>query len=345
MLQQIECIGAPRDLGLAQGRACRDAVRDHVARSGATLRRPRPLLAGLAALAPWSSGKVLGEGAGREILRHYPHLAERMAGLSLGADLPLESLIASLTRPAPSSSAVLHAPALALAGEAAGDAGSFACRTLVRSPLLGGRFLLRQSRPEVGFPSVELTLPWLASAVAGVNSEGVAVLLARCDASGDRAAPPLLLVQECLQRFAGIDGCLDWCMKRSVGGRARLFIADGEGQVAAVEFAGDERRPNERRVIRPTDGLLTEGASAAVAAELRKARSSPASADSGALAWEAALGAVDAFAAAEPDRGRHGVASGLAGWMTVRLETSSRRLIVQETDAAGFERRAEFVAT
>jgi hypothetical protein len=269
-----------------------------------------------------------------------------MAGLSLGADLPLESLIASLTRPAPSSSAVLHAPALALAGEAVGDAGSFACRTLVRSPLPAGRFLLRQSRPEVGFPSVELTLPWLASAVAGVNSEGVAILLARCDASGDRAAPPLLLVQECLQRFASVDGCLDWCMKRSVGGRARLFMADGEGQVAAVEFAGNERGPNERRVIRPTDGLLTEGASAAVDAELRKARAgSPASADSGALAWEAALGAVDASVTAEPDRGRHDVASGLSGWMTVRLESSSRRLIVQETDAAGFERRAEFVAT
>ena len=178
MFERIECEGAPRDLGRAQGRVWKDAVRDHVSRSGAVLSPRRSLLS---SLRPWSSGTLLGRGAGREMLRHYPHLSERMAGLALAADLPFASLVASLAQPAQSSSTGLTAPGIALAGEAVGEAGAFAARTLAPSLTLSGRWVLRQSRPEVGFPSVELTLPWLASAVAGVNAEGVAVLLARND--------------------------------------------------------------------------------------------------------------------------------------------------------------------
>ena len=324
MLESIECEGAPRDLGFAQGRACKDAVRDHVSRSGARLRRRQRVPAVLNALAPWSSGPVLGESAGREIIRHYPHLAERMAGLALGADLPLESLVASLSQPAPSSSATLNAPGTALAVGAAGTAQEgqvFATRSLAPSLVPGAGWVLRHSRPEVGFASVEVTLPWLASSIAGVNTEGVAVLLARSDISDGRGAPPALLVQECLQRFANIDGCLDWCLKRSASGRALLFIAQASGGVAAVEFEG-----SERRVIRPSDGLLIEGARPAAEAKLRKAR---AAVDAEAIDWVSLAGGGE-----RPP-----------GSLTLELLPSSRRLIVQASDASQSEHRTELVAT
>lgn len=170
---------------------------------------------------------------------------------------------------------------------------------------------MRRSRPEVGFPSVEVTLPWLVSAVAGVNTEGVAVLLARNEMGDDRGAPPLLLVQECLQRFASIDGCLDWCLKRKTHGRALLFIAHADGDVAAVEFDG-----SERRVIRPSDGLLSEGVSPAAVAELRKARERQPDRALDAAAERATLGA-----GGETTR--------------VRLEPGSRRLVVQRDHVAG----------
>lgn len=318
-IERVECAGAPRDLGRAQGEAFKHAVRDHVARSGAALRRRRSPV-----LTAWSSGPVLGAGAGREIIRHYPHLSERMAGLALGADLPLDSLMASLVQPAPSSSAFLNAPAVALASEELGEGGVFAARSLGTPSTPCARWVLRRSRPEVGFASVELTLPWLVSAVAGVNSEGVTAVMARSDVGGGRGAPPILLVQECLQRFASIDGCLDWCLKREAFGRALLFVADVEGGVAAVEFEG-----SERRVIRPSDGCLIEGVSSAAAAELRKARERHPDPpfDAGSLDW-VALAASDG-AEGEP-RGRD-----LAGSMSVHLESAARRLSLHRVNAEG----------
>jgi len=338
LLRRIECEGAPRDLGLAQGRACRDAVRDHVARAGAPLRRrPYPVLT------PWSSGSQLGVGAGREIIRHYPHLAERMAGLALGSDVPLESLVSSLlTVSPPSTSASLHAPAVALADEASGAAMTFAARTFAPSPVPSARPVLRRSRPEVGFASVELTLPWLASAIAGVNSEGVAVLLARSDVGGERGAPPGLLVQECLQRFGSLDGCLDWCMKRSAAGNALLFIAHESEGAAAVEFTLDEAGGESRRVIRPSDGLLIEGMSSAAELALRKQRQ-PLADSAGSSVDESVVGAegsLDWLALAD-ESCRGDVPRSLA----VRLEPASRQLIVQPVDAAQSERRTELVAT
>ena len=333
MLKSIECEGAPRDLGVAQGQACRKAVRDHVARSGAAVRRRR-----YPVLTPWTSGKVLGGGAGREIVRHYPHLSERMAGLALAADLPFESLVASLLAPAPTSSALLSAPALALACEESAAGGAFAARTLALPASPGAAWVLRRSRPEVGFASVELTLPWLVSAVAGVNAEGVAVVLANNEApsagGGAGGVPPLLLVQECLQRFASIDGCLDWCLKRRAEGNATLFIAHASGGVAAVEFTG-----SERRVIRPSDGLLSEGASASAEAELRKAREqvSDPSRKAGPLDWAA-------LASDEIDR---------SGSLTVEIDPAACRMVVQSGQsgqlgqrggAADASQRAELVA-
>ena len=99
----------------------------------------------------------------------------------------------------------------------------------------------------MGFRSLDLTLPWLATAAAGVNQAGVAVahlaappapLQRRSSAEPD----PLLLVQECLQRFEDLAACLDWCAKRPASGRARLFITDASGEGAIIAFDGSESR-------------------------------------------------------------------------------------------------------
>jgi hypothetical protein len=69
--------------------------------------------------------------------------------------------------------------------------------------------------------------------------------------AGACAAPATLLVQDCLQRFEGIQAALDWCLGRPAAGRATLLLADASGEVAGVEFTG-----GERRVLRPVAGLL-----------------------------------------------------------------------------------------
>jgi len=263
-LALLECAGAPRDLGLDQGGRFHDAIRDRAARAGA---RSRGRLGRLTA--PLVAGPVLGRGVGRALLRHYPHLAERMDGIALGAGLSLESVVDLFVRETADWDLGLRSDALrAEAGIAVeAEAGARLLRTLDSGPQR--RWVLRRSEPEHGFRSLELTLPWLASAVAGVNTEGVAIAIA------PRTAPPcapsieapsaIVLVQECLQRFGELAACIDWCTKRPVAGNSTLLIADASGEVAGVEVAG-----SRRRVLRPGEGLLVEGAQLDFQAALRK---------------------------------------------------------------------------
>jgi len=238
---RIDCAGAPRDLGLDQGRAMGEGVDAELGR----ILRERRIDTGIADL-------------GRDVERHFPHLAERMAGLARGAGVERKALVVALAR-ASCEPSFLFRPARALA---------------TRRPraLLAGRFdlsadrcsvpVVRRSNPLGGFESLELTLPWLASCLGGLNSAGLAVLLAPPGlalqpGTGFRAeaacrAPALLFVQQCLERFDRVDTAVDWCLSRPSDGRATILLADAGGRLGGVEL--DEER---RRLVDP-DSTATE---------------------------------------------------------------------------------------
>jgi hypothetical protein len=89
-----------------------------------------------------------------------------------------------------------------------------------------------------------------------VNEAGLALAVAAHAAPGgsarDTAAPPLLLVQECLQRFETVSRAIEWCESRPAAG-ATLLIADASGRIAGVEFSA-----SGARVLDPVDGVLLE---------------------------------------------------------------------------------------
>jgi hypothetical protein len=228
----VVCAGHPRDMGQAQGEALREVIRAAVARAGLSTRRSR-----WPSLRPVVSGPLRGGGAGREFFRHFAHQAERLEGLAQAADVPLDSLLALQ----------LRAGAGALAGDELGDAA----------------WIVRESRPVVGFRSLERTLAWLVPAVAGVNEAGLALLAplpsagareSAAAAAGSRSggpgsaplravdAPSMLLVQDCLARFEHLAGALDWCRKRPVEGDQTIVLAEASGGRGAVVFRGRERR-------------------------------------------------------------------------------------------------------
>jgi len=276
----VACSGAPRGLGLDQGERFAEAIRDRAARHGAR-RRPRAVRW----LAPWGPGASDGpegaRGVGREIVRHYPHLGERMDGIAIGANLPFDAIVDIFLRETLSWDLGLRADVMAaeVAAVAVSGEGVHGLRSLGAER----SWIVRESRPEVGFASLEVTLPWLASAVAGVNEAGVVVAIAPRNAlvSGARPRAPsaLLLVQECLQRFDDIGGCLDWCGKRPVSGNSALLIGDASGEVGSIEIAGADRR-----LRRASDGISVAGAQLFHQAELRKALSQSSAPDLGAIA-------------------------------------------------------------
>jgi hypothetical protein len=145
---------------------------------------------------------------------------------------------------------------------------------------LGREWVARRSRPEGLFASVEVTHPCLTAALAGVNERGLAVAAAGTrDATERCAAPASLLAQDCLERFEATRAALEWCLGRPGGGRGTVWLADARGELAGVEFAGAERR-----VLRPSEGLLVSGGGAAREEKLAKALREAAPLDAPALA-------------------------------------------------------------
>lgn len=228
---RIDCAGAPRDLGLDQGRAMGEGVDAELGR----ILRERPVATGIHDL-------------GRDVQRHFPHLAERMAGLARGAGVERMALVVALAR-AVREPAFLFRPARAIAAAHP--------RTL-----LAGRFdlsadrcsvpVIRRSEPQGGHCSLELTLPWLATCLGGVNAAGLAVLLAppglallpgeALRAEATCRAPALLFAQQCLERFDRADSAADWCLTRPSEGSATILLADAGGRLAGVELDDDRRR-------------------------------------------------------------------------------------------------------
>jgi len=254
MTVEIHCEGAPRDLGLDQGRACRGELRARFERRPQWRRRLR-----LPGVEENRTARLA-----RDLTRHYPQQSETIEGLARGAGVPrgwfAETLAFELAAPRPTQ--VGGAAALA-ASPARTDGDCLVARTLGCEPVV------RRSEPEGGFASVELTLPWLTAALAGVNEGGLAVASVSLPggfAAAGCAVPAALLVQDCLARFDSIGGAVDWCCGRPVGGHGVILLADAAGQLAAVEIDADDRR-----LVPPEDGLLLAGAAHEDAAELRAA--------------------------------------------------------------------------
>ena len=232
-------------MGLAQGAAARTALRAEAERLGLPTRRSRMPSLGALAIGP-----VRGVGAGREFFRHFAHLAERVEGVAKASDLPLDAVVEMHLRIRSGGAAAGGLARRSTVSARALETGSAEKRwTLERSlpqPADGeSDWIVRASRPAVGFASVEVGLPWLVSSVAGVNEAGLSVIggpLLWGPAGRDGNPTSLLLVQECLQRFRDLEGALDWCGKRPVAGEQSLVLADDTGRLATVVVSGSERR-------------------------------------------------------------------------------------------------------
>ncbi len=153
--------------------------------------------------------------------------------MSVAAGVPAAWLVSELTRlrADPVPAAALERPS-ALLGRG-----------------LDGAWIVRRSRPEGLFASVEVARPGVAAPLVGVNERGLAAAV--LPGRGERqAAPAWLLVQDCLERFESLEPALDWCRVRPGGSGGGLLLMDASGAAASVSFDA------ERRVERPRAGRL-----------------------------------------------------------------------------------------
>jgi hypothetical protein len=286
----VRCAGAPRDLGLDQGEAARAAIR--AASPTGLADRLRALLSGGPA-----------RRAARDLERFFPHHAERMKGLSLGARVPANVLLERL------GALVAGDGGLAAAVSSARAPGALVARSLVGA---ADALVIRESAPDNDYRSLELASAGSPAAWIGVNEHGLAATATALPAPDASlvgcAAPAQLLVQDVLQRFDTAEKAADWALRRPAGGCASLLLADASGRTARVSIEG-----RKRRVLGAGEAFLTGFGPAAAVAALEKA-----GVEAGSFAPDSLarlLGEASArpalVAVADPARRRLGVARGV----------------------------------
>ncbi len=139
-------------------------------------------------------------------------------------------------------------PASWLAPRVLAEGGAEAAAVVLEGPparlgrALEAPFVVRRSRPEGLFASVEVTRPWLPAALVGVNERGLAVASVAGPAADEHcAAPAWLLAQDCLERFEAVGPALDWCCERPGGGGGALLLVHADGDAAGIAFGATRR--------------------------------------------------------------------------------------------------------
>lgn len=177
----------------------------------------------------------------RSLWRSFPHQSESLRGLGVAAGVPAAWLVSELTR-----LRVDPAPAAALTDPAG-----------VLGRRIDGAWLLRRSRPEGLFASIEIARHGVAAALIGVNERGLAAAV--LPGRGDRSqAPAWLLVQDCLERFEALEPALDWCRARPGAAGGGLLLMDASRAAALIHFDAERRvtRPSGHRLLHAPEAEL-----------------------------------------------------------------------------------------
>jgi len=205
--------GAPVEQGRAQGEAQRAEIRAEVA----ALRRSLGLLARRAL------ARHVAATSARALATQLPWQRERIEGIARAARVGEELLLVgeALTRV-----------------DAAGFAANGVLAARFEPPEVAAKLVVRHSAPDAGgFASVELVLAPLAGCLAGVNAEGLAVLVLRDGAREELSLR--FLAQELLFRARDLAAGIDHLRRRAsyAGGTGELLVADAHGTAHRLRFA------------------------------------------------------------------------------------------------------------
>ncbi len=255
----LETKGAPRDLGAMQGLALRAEIQKNIAAHRQAERARWPL---------WK--KILGaqsreRAVARDLLRFFPHHAERLEGLARGGAVPVTDLLAVLAAEFGSTAQGVAPATCGLHFGVMERARLHSDPSAAPKPLLwktietGARVrrspVMRRTVPDNGYASIELIFPEHVFSLAGVNECGLAMMVSSPSATHVSlepiAAPASLLGQDCLLRFDTAAKAVDWCMTRPAGGWADLLFADSAGDMLGISIRG-----KERELMLPFDGIL-----------------------------------------------------------------------------------------
>ena len=256
---EVVCEGGPREMGFAQGAGLRQKIagaRDVLRRLEAfRLQQPWWLPYGLfRRLAERKAGRLL---AG-PLSRHYPDLAERLAGISEASGTPLNALYLlnaleaflssvreSTVVPPPSACS-----AVAVRGGRSATGEPIIARNFDYLPLVQPFFAMRDSRPKGRLRSVDFIVAPLCGALDGVNERGLCITYnyAFTLDAGDPAPTISMAIADALASCGTVAEATARIASRPRWGSGILMLADEAGDLASLELSNTRshvRRPGE----------------------------------------------------------------------------------------------------
>jgi hypothetical protein len=252
----VMCSGSPREMGLAQGQVLRQSIRalGHALADleAFRLRQPR--------FVPYPLFRYLAEckashALGGLLRRHAPEMAERLAGIALGAGLPVRALaLIHLLEPELSNVAdctVVPSPgcsALALRGSRSASGEPILAHNFDYLPQVQPFYVLRDSRPAGRLRSLDFTVSPVCGTVSGINERGLCASTnyAFVTDRGGCGIPITMRVAEVLQSCGTVAEAVQWLSSKPRWGGGLIMLADAGGDIASLELSNTRshvRRP------------------------------------------------------------------------------------------------------
>jgi predicted choloylglycine hydrolase len=247
----LECVGDPREMGLAQGAFCKPAL-DKLSEAALSLlglsgegvlgrvaSRLSPALLTVA-------GAVSRRALERDFATHYPAQLARIQGIAAGAGLPLRELFAGPGVEVWLDTVSYRAPGACTAVGATGRRSAGGEAIIVKNfdypRAAQDQYLTRVSRPRVGASSIDVTAAPVPGSHEGVNERGLAIAYNYGYFAGTAAARVTIttLVQEMLEECATVADVIERLRRRPRTGAAMLMVADAEGALASIEVSPDD---------------------------------------------------------------------------------------------------------
>ena len=262
---ECRCSGDPREMGLTQGTALREKIRE----AHKSLRKlealrleqpswlPYPLFLNLAER---KSEKALVPALGQS----NPAMLTRMQGIAEGAGLPLRSLCLMNAMEAFIGSVGERAvvpplgacSALAVRGVRSKAGEPIIARNFDYPTLFQPFLMLRESRPRDGFRSLDFATAPQAGTVDGVNEKGLAITINYAFVTDSAPPNPLItmLIADALASCATVTEVVHRIAATPHWGAGMLMLADASGDLASVELSNT--RAGVRRPAAGEDWLL-----------------------------------------------------------------------------------------
>lgn len=187
------------------------------------------------------------------IAKHCPRQLVRMIGIARGANVKLDGVIAMAIGELLSEKFNYYlgaCTAFAIREKSLSGGGCVIGKNFDYLDTMAKLNLVRISRPESHFASIDITRSPLGGAYDGVNEKGLAITcnFANTIDKPNNPLPISMLIQEALERFEATETALEFFINSPRSGSSILMIADREGDVASLELSphySGIRRPDK----------------------------------------------------------------------------------------------------